>query len=42
MEYNDEIRNRLIAGKTAYEIESYALRNGMINLERDAILKVIK
>lgn len=42
MEYTDEIRNFLIGGKTAYEIENYALAKGMINLERDGVLKVIK
>lgn len=42
MEYTDEIRNQLIWGKTAYEIENYALSKGMVNLERDGILKVIK
>ena len=42
MEYTDEIRNQLIWGKTAYEIENYALSKGMINLERDGVLKVIQ
>lgn len=42
MEYTDEIRNQLIWGKTAYEIENYALTKGMINLERDWVLKVIQ
>lgn len=42
MEYTDEIRNQLVWGKTAYEIENYALSKGMINLERDGVLKVIK
>lgn len=42
MEYTDEVRNQLVWGKTAYEIENYALGKGMINLERDGILKVIK
>ncbi len=42
MEYSDEIRNQLVWWKTAYEIENYALWKGMINLERDGILKVIK
>ncbi len=42
MEYTDEIRNKLITGKTAYEIENYALSKWMINLERDGILKIIK
>ena len=42
MEYTDEIRNFLIGGKTAYEVENYALSKGMINLERDGVLKIIK
>ena len=42
MEYSDDIRNQLVWWKTAYEIENYALSKGMINLERDWILKVIK
>ena len=42
MEYTDEIRNQIISGKTAYEIENYALINGMVNLERDGVLKTIK
>lgn len=42
MEYTDEIRNFLIGWKTAYEIENYALSRGMINLERDGVLKIIK
>jgi len=42
MEYTDEIRNKLVAGKTACEIENFALSQGMINLERDGVLKIIK
>ena len=42
MEYSDEVRNQLVWWKTAYEIENYALSKGMINLERDGVLKVIK
>jgi type IV pilus assembly protein PilB len=42
MEYSDEVRNQLVWWKTAYEIENHALSKGMINLERDGILKVIK
>ncbi len=41
MDYSDEIKNMLIQGKTAYEIENVALEQWMINLERDAILKVV-
>ncbi len=42
MEYTDDIKNMLLQGKTAFEIEKYALRNWMLNLERDWIFKVIK
>lgn len=42
MHYDDEIKNMLISGKTAFEIEKYALVNGMVNLERDGVFKVIK
>ena len=42
MEYNDDIKNLLLQGKTAFEIERYALDKGMFNLERDGIFKVIK
>ncbi len=42
MEYTDDIKQMLIEGKTAFEIEKYALRKGMIDLERDALFKVIK
>lgn len=42
MEYNNDIKNFLLRGKTAYEIEHFALARGMINLERDGVLKVIQ
>ena len=42
MEYTDDLRNLLVGGKTAYEIENFALQNGMINLERDGVFKSIK
>jgi|GEM_PF-276607 len=42
MEYDDEIKNLLLQGKTALDIEAYALKNGMINLERDGIFKSIE
>ncbi len=42
MEYTDTIRNLLTWGKNAYEIEAFALKKGMINLERDGIFKIIK
>ena len=42
MDYSDDIKNMLIEWKSNMEIEQYALKNGMIDLERDGILKVIK
>lgn len=42
MEYSDSIKDLLLQGKTAFEIEKYALDRGMSNLERDGIYKVIK
>ncbi len=42
MDYTDEIKNMLLDGKTAFDVESIALQKGMINLERDGIFKVIK
>ncbi len=42
MEYTDDIRNLLVTGKTAYEIENFALLRWMINLERDGVFKSIK
>jgi type II secretory ATPase GspE/PulE/Tfp pilus assembly ATPase PilB-like protein len=42
MEYTDTIRDMLIKGKTAFEVEIVALQNGMINLERDGVFKAMK
>lgn len=42
MEYTDELKNLLLQGKTAFEVEKWMLENGMINLERDGIFKTIK
>lgn len=42
MEYTDDIKQMLIDGKTAFEVEKFALRKGMVDLERDALFKVIK
>jgi len=41
MYYDDVIKDMVIQGKTAMEIEKYALGNGMISLERDAVFKSI-
>lgn len=42
MEYNDDIKNLLLQGKTAFEIEKYALSKWMMNLERDWVFKIIR
>ncbi|HMT01314.1 MAG TPA: GspE/PulE family protein [Candidatus Absconditabacterales bacterium] len=42
MDYNEEVKKMLLDGKSAFDIEKYALQYGMINLERDGIFKVIK
>lgn len=42
MEYNDDIKNLLLQGKTAFEIEKFALSKWMINLERDGVFKIIR
>jgi type IV pilus assembly protein PilB len=42
MEYTDDIKNLLLQWKTAFEIEVYALKNWMLNLERDGVFKAIK
>lgn len=42
MDYTDEIKNMLLEGKSAFEVENVALQRGMINLERDGVFKIIK
>lgn len=42
MEYTDDVKNMLLNGKTAYEIERYELEKWMVNLERDGLFKMIK
>lgn len=42
MDYTEDLKNMLLNGKSTLEIEHYALQNGMINLERDGIFKVIR
>lgn len=42
MDYSDDIKNMLMEWKSNMEIEQHALKNGMIDLERDGIFKVIK
>ncbi len=41
MEYDDYFKEMILIGKSALELENYALDKGMINLERDAIFKAI-
>lgn len=42
MDFNDEAKNMLLEGKSALEVENYALSKGMINLERDGVFKIIE
>jgi len=42
MDYTAEIKNMLLEGKSAFEVEEVALQKGMVNLERDGVFKVIK
>ena len=42
MDYTEELKSMLLDGKSVFEIENHALQNGMINLERDGVFKVIK
>ncbi|PID34920.1 MAG: type II secretion system protein GspE [candidate division SR1 bacterium] len=42
MDYTDEIKMMIMQEKPPLEIEQYALQKGMITLERDGILKIIK
>ncbi len=42
MDYTDDIKDMLIKGKTAFEVEKFALQKWMINLERDGLFKAMK
>ena len=43
MEYDDELRQKILDGASALEVEKFALKEKwMINLERDGVFKVIK
>ncbi len=42
MDYTDDLKNLILNNKSAFEVEEYALKYGMINLERDGIFKVIQ
>lgn len=41
MDYTDDIKNMILSGTSSFEIEKFALKNGMINLERDWTFKII-
>ena len=42
MEYDDDLKQKILNWSSALEIEKFALDNWMINLERDGIFKIIK
>jgi type II secretory ATPase GspE/PulE/Tfp pilus assembly ATPase PilB-like protein len=42
MDFNEGIKNMILDGKSAIDVENYALSKGMINLERDGVFKVIE
>jgi len=42
MEYDDLLKQKILDGASALEIEKFALNNWMINLERDGVFKLIK
>lgn len=42
MEYTDPLREMVLTERSSLDIERHALQKGMMSLERDATLKVIK
>ena len=42
MDFTSGIKNMILDGKSAIDVENYALSKGMINLERDGVFKVIE
>ena len=43
LEFDDEIKQLLLDGEKALAVEKYALeQKGMVNLERDAVFKLIQ
>lgn len=42
MDYTDDIKMMIMQEKPPLEIEQYALKKGMMTLERDGVLKIIK
>ena len=41
MDYTDDIKNLILQGKSAFEVEQHALSKGMVDLERDGVFKAI-
>jgi hypothetical protein len=42
MEYDDDLKQKILDGASALEVEKFALNNWMMNLERDGVFKLIK
>ncbi len=42
MEYDDNLKQKILDGASALEVEKFALKEWMINLERDWVFKIIK
>jgi type II secretory ATPase GspE/PulE/Tfp pilus assembly ATPase PilB-like protein len=42
LDFTDDIKELIVAEKSAMEIEKFALAHGLVSLERDAVLKLIK
>ncbi|MCS6982960.1 MAG: GspE/PulE family protein [Candidatus Absconditabacterales bacterium] len=42
LDFTDDIKDLIVAEKSAMELERYALAHGLVSLERDAVLKLIK
>jgi type II secretory ATPase GspE/PulE/Tfp pilus assembly ATPase PilB-like protein len=42
MDYTDDVKMMLLDGKSAFEVGKHALSQGMIDLERDGLLKMLQ
>ena len=42
LDFNENIKSMIMDGRSAIEVENFALSKGMINLERDGVFKVIE
>lgn len=42
MDYTDDIKTMILDNKPAFDIGNYALSQGMIDLERDGVFKIIR